>query len=85
MSSILVVPCILLLRSRVRVSLSTEERPTQGEFSILGGENLPETNLEDGTLNGKSSIERTSHSSYYHLVDPAELQPIPLSRRNSAH
>lgn len=81
-TSLVVVPSILFMRSKLKTRMLGDSRPTPGEFAVLGED---EQSVEGGMINGKTSIDRKSHSVYYHLLDQSELQSVPFSRRTSVN
>ena len=82
-TSVAIVPCILILRSKIKQRFINPDRITEGQFSVLGVDDQQDL-IEAGMINGKPPIDHVSPSLYYHLVDQeSEMNRIPISRRNS--
>ena len=77
LASMVIVPAILIARSRIkRASTGLTER-TYGEFTVLGGEGDSQGLVtEEGWLNGTSRSNRFPQSHYVRLGDTAELRTM---------
>ena len=79
MATVVVMPILLIVRSRVKTDNANAVDRVYGEFSVLG-EAADSDVLDEGNFNGKPKVDRLPVSHYCRLVESGELQSMPLSQ-----